>query len=85
MPFVRCKPGRIEPRRHVGLERHTAAEIAEHADANIAPGRRNDHGIDECPLDAVERRRLMAFVDDADRDEHHAGAHVEPAMHSRSM
>ena len=40
--------------------------------------RRNDHRVDERPLDAVVDRRLVALVDDADRHQHHAGAHVEP-------
>jgi hypothetical protein len=46
--------------------------------AGFEPGRRNDHGIDERPLDAVEDGRLVAFVDDADGHQHHARTHVQP-------
>ena len=39
----------------------------------------NDDRVDERPLDAVEDRRLVALVDDADRHEQHARADVEAA------
>ena len=45
--------------------------------ARFEPGRRHDDGVDERPLDAVEHRRLVPFVDDADRHEQHPGAEVE--------
>ena len=49
------------------------------AGADVEPRGRNDDGIDERPLDAVEDRRLVPLVDDADRHQHHARAQVEPA------
>ena len=65
--FIRRELARIERRRDVGAIRESAAEIAVNAGAEIEPGGGNDHRVDERTLDAVERRRLVAFVDQADR------------------
>ena len=52
-----------------------------HAGAGIEPGGRHDDRVDERPLDAVEDRRLVPLVDDADRHEQHAGAEVQRGVH----
>ena len=49
------------------------------AGADLEPRRRDDHRVDERPLDAVVDRRLVPLVDDADRHQQHAGADVERA------
>jgi len=49
------------------------------ADARLEPGGRNDDGIDERPLDAVEDRRFVPLVDDANGNEHHPRPDVEGA------
>ena len=50
-----------------------------HAGADLEPRGRDDDGVDERALDAVEDRRLVPLVDDAHGHEQHAGAHVEAA------
>ena len=50
-----------------------------HAGADLEPGGRDDDRVDERALDAVVDGRLVALVDDADRHQHHARAHVEAA------
>ena len=67
----------IEAGHHVRAVRKAAAEIAKRPDTRVAPRRRHDHRVNEGPLDAVEGRRLVTLVDDADRHEHHARAQVE--------
>ncbi|MEO5819601.1 MAG: hypothetical protein ABIT71_03790 [Vicinamibacteraceae bacterium] len=47
------------------------------AGADLEPRRRHDQGVDERALDAVVDRRLVAFVEDADRHQQHAGPDVE--------
>ena len=59
--------------------RHPRAELAEHTGADLEPRSRDDDRIDERPFDAVVGGRLVPLVDDADRHEQHAGAHVEAA------
>ena len=80
-PFFGGEPRGIEAGHGVGAIGKAAAQIAKRADAGVAPGRRHDHRVDEGPLDAVERRRLVPFVDDADGHQHHPGAQVEAAVH----
>ena len=50
------------------------------ARADVEPGGRDDHGVDEWSLDAVEDGRLVAFVDDAHRDQHHPGPEVDRGL-----
>lgn len=47
------------------------------AGANLEPRARDDDGVHERPLHAVEDKRLVPLVDDAQGDEHHARADVE--------
>ncbi len=54
-----------------------------HTRADFEPCGRDDDGIDERPLDAVIRWRLVALVDDADRYQHHPCAHVEAARQQK--
>src|SRR5581483_10737002 len=53
------------------------SKIASESESELAPGGGNDRGLDKRPLDSVERGRLVAFIDDADGRQHHAGADVE--------
>ena len=80
-PFIRGEAGCIEPGHRVGAIRKSAAQLAERANAGVAPRGRHNHRVDHRPLDAVERRRLVPFVDDPDRHQHHARPEVEAAMH----
>ena len=50
-----------------------------HAGPDFEPRGRYDHGVDERALDAVEDRRFVALVEDADGHQEHAGADVEAA------
>ena len=75
--FVGGERRRIEWRHHVDAVSDSPSNRAVHARSDVEPCRRNDHGIDERPLDAVKRRRLMALVDDANGDQQHAGAEVQ--------
>ena len=75
--FVGGELGRVERRHHVAAIRERRSDAAVHAGADVEPRRRNDDGVDERPLDAVEDRRLVTLVDDADRHQQHAGAQVE--------
>ena len=72
---------RIEARYGEGAIGKPSTQFAKGADADVAPGGRNNHRVDHRPLDAVERGRLVPFVDDADRHQHHPRAQVEAAMH----
>src|SRR5262249_18048031 len=47
-------------------------ESAVNASTDIEPRARNDHGVDEGALDAIEHGRLVAFVDDAYGHQQHA-------------
>ena len=75
--FVRAELGGVERRHGVEAVAKAAAECAVHAGAHVEPRRRHDDRIDERPLDAVKRRRLVPLVDDADGHEHHARAEVQ--------
>ena len=77
--FVGAELGGVERRHHVGAIAPAAADLAVHAGADLEPRGRDDDRVDERPLDAVEDRRLVALVDDADRHQQHAGADVEAA------
>src|SRR5688572_14918935 len=79
--FFGGKPGRIETRNEVRAIRKSAPQIAKRPDAGIAPRGRHDDGIHKRALHAMKRRRLVPFVDDAHRNEHHAGAQVESPVH----
>ena len=70
----------VEAGHHIRAIREAAPQVAEQADAGVAPRGRHDHAVDECSLDAVERWRLVTFVHDADRHQHHAGAQVQTAI-----
>ena len=70
---------RVQRRHHVRPVPPSAAELAVHSRADVEPRRRHDDRIDERPLDAVVGGRLVPLVDDADRHEQHARAHVEAA------
>ena len=82
-PLVGGEFSRVERRRHVSAVTPAAADFAVHARADLEPRRWNDHRVDEWPLDAVVDRRLVPFVDDANRHQHHARAHVERAIEQK--
>ena len=48
-----------------------------HAGPGTEPGGRDDEGLDERPLHAVEDGRLVPLVDHPDRGEHHSRPQVE--------
>ena len=78
-PFRGVELERVQRRRDEQPVAPAAADLAMDAGADFEPGRRDDHGVDERPLDTVVDRRLVALVEDADRHQQHAGAHVEAA------
>ncbi len=69
----------VQRRRHEEAVAPAVADLAVDAGADFEPCRRHDHGVDERALDTVVDRRLVALVEDADRHQQHAGAHVEAA------
>src|SRR6185503_17498708 len=75
-PVLRGDLGRVERRHEIRAVLPAAAESAVDAGAGVEPRGRDDNGVDERPLDAEKRRRLVTLVDDADRREEHAGAEV---------
>ncbi len=72
---------RVERRHRIRAIPEAPAERAVNPGARLEPRRRHDDGVDERPLDAVEHRRLVTLVDDADRDEQHPGAEVQRRAH----
>ena len=50
------------------------------AGAGLEPGGGDDHRVHERALDTVVDRRLVAFVENAHRYQHHARANVETAL-----
>ena len=79
MPFFRGELPRVQRRHHIRPVSPSFAELAEHTGADLEPCGRHDDRIDKRPLHAVVGGRLVPLVDDADRHEQHAGAHVEAA------
>ena len=71
---------RIERRDDERAIAPAAADLTVHAGADVEPRGGDDHRVDERPLDAVEHRRLVPLVDDADRHQHHPGADVERSI-----
>ena len=80
-PLLGAEFRRIERRHRVRAVAEAPAERAVNPGARLEPGRRHDEGVDKRPLDAVEHRRLVALVDDADRHEQHPGAEVQRRAH----
>ena len=78
-PFVGAELEGVQRRRHEEAVAPAVADLAVDAGADLEPGGRHDHGVDERALDAVVDRRLVTLVEDADRHQQHAGAHVEAA------
>ena len=58
---------------------HAERAAGERAGADVEPRGRDDHRIDERALHAVEDRRLVTLVDDADRHQQHARAKIDAA------
>src|SRR4029453_4735534 len=57
------------------------ADVPEHADAVLAPGRRQDARLDERAARREVRRRLVALVDEAHRHEKKARPDVDLGAH----
>src|SRR5258707_214103 len=74
----------VESRRHADVVLEPAAKEAMNAQAHLAPGRRNDAGLDFVALDAVVRRRFVGLVKDAERNQEEpafdVGRVVEPVV-----
>ena len=77
--LVGAELGGVQRRGDVGAVAPAAADLAVHAGADLEPRGRDDHRVDQRPLDAVEDRRFVPLVDDADRHQQHAGPDVEAA------
>lgn len=77
--FLRAEPGRIQRRGDIRAIAPPASDLAVNPDPRLEPRGWNDHRFDQRSLDAVEHRRLVPLVDDADRHEQHASPDVKAA------
>src|SRR5688572_19407593 len=75
--FFRGELQRVQRRHRVGAISKAAAQRSVNARSNVEPRARHDDGVDEWSFDAVEDGWLVAFVDDADRHQHHASPDVQ--------
>src|SRR5207237_675861 len=72
-----AEPVGVEAGHSVELVAKPLGELAEDADAGFAPGAGNDELVDVRAIDAVEARRLVVDVDDADGHEDEPAAQVD--------
>ena len=71
----RCVPlVQVEAGGDAALQRQAVVEVADELHAAFAPGAGDDRGFDEVALDAIERDRLVVFVEQTRRHQEQAGA-----------
>jgi hypothetical protein len=79
-PFLGAECQRIQRGHRIGPIAEPPPQRAVNTRSGIEPRGRHDHRVDERALDAVEHRRFVALVDDADRHEQHPGAEVQSGV-----
>jgi hypothetical protein len=74
---LRRESGSVEPAHEIQLVAQGSAELAENADAQLAPDGRDDQLIGQRAIDRQVRRGRVQLVDDPERQQEQPRAHAE--------